>query len=127
MTRCERCQKRATCTELCEAASRYASCDYVPLRERYSPSTAFIPSHTSTGWDRVQAAAFTPMHDFDFLTRTENDLLQSVFYEGLSYAEAARRFNRKVGGIKSMLARIRGKIASDYSIDMEVTFSTCST
>jgi len=115
MTRCERCRKRSTCTELCPAAERYASCDYVSLRERYRGEDFFI-TQTSSAWERVQAAAYTPMSQYDFLTNKENAILRSVCYEGLTYAEAARRFNLKVSNINALLVRVRAKIAMRSSL-----------
>jgi|WetSurMetagenome_2_1015567.scaffolds.fasta_scaffold103082_3 DNA-directed RNA polymerase specialized sigma24 family protein len=116
MTRCERCRKRSTCTELCPAAERYASCDYVSLRERYRGEDFFI-TQTSSAWERVQNAAYTPMTEYDFLTRKENELLQAIYYEGLTYAESARRFNLKVATVESIVVRVRKKIARDDSFN----------
>jgi DNA-directed RNA polymerase specialized sigma24 family protein len=113
---CERCQKRTTCTRLCPAATRYVGRDSRALRERYSPSDHFFISQTSSAWQQVQAAAYTPMSQYEFLTNKENDILQAVCYEGLSYAEAARRFNLKVSNINALLVRVRAKIAMHSSL-----------
>lgn len=108
---CERCKHRDNCREICPAAERYSCKDFVSLRERYSPDPGFFINQTSSAWERIQENAYTPMNDFDFLKRIENDLLQAVYYEGLSYAEAARRFQMKLSAVDAMLVRIRKKIA----------------
>jgi hypothetical protein len=114
MTRCERCAKRATCTELCPAAERYAACDYVSLRERYRGEAFFI-TQTSTGWEAIQSKAYTPLPDYECLTDHENEVLQTVRYQGLSYIETARIFDITTGTLGVMLCRIKGKIAKFYS------------
>jgi hypothetical protein len=124
MTLCERCKHRGSCTRLCPTASRYVCKDYVSLRERYSPKIDFFENQTSTGWERVQDAAYTPLPEYGFLRQIENDLLQAVYYEGASYAEAARRFHRKQNTVKSILARVRKKIASEFSYSVAEQYST---
>jgi hypothetical protein len=119
MTRCERCARRATCTQLCPAAERYASCDYVSLRERYRGEDFFI-TQTSTAWEAIQSKAYTPLPDYSCLSERENEILQAVRYQGFSYVEVAQMFEMTTGTLGSMLNRMKGKLATFFSIDRGV-------
>ena len=124
---CQECDKKSSCTELCDEAEAYVSQDHVPQREMtYSP----IPrgGAMNTDLDNINfhvneregrpglrfqdfASFFTAEKlEFPFLAELENRLLYLFYFEGDSYAQIAQKVNLKVGKVRKRIHLAKRKI-----------------
>ncbi len=74
-----------------------------------------IQTPMRASWEEIQEGAQAPFPEYPFLKDIENKILKAYYADALSYREIARKFGKKQNTIKSMLARAKAKIASNFS------------
>ena len=124
---CQNCppKKKSVCKNLCPKTEKYVQQDLVSQRESllsevrdYADAT--MNMHTDNVFYYVSSHSFQELNNFysaeqqtfkfPFLSVIQNKALYLFYFDGLSYAEIARKTNRKVGVLKMQIHYAKNEI-----------------
>lgn len=117
MELCNKCSKRSTCVELCSAAEKYVSKDYVPLRELLECDMSMIIEEVIEIEDYPEGCIELDVKDWVYLlknsnmTKLQRKYVYLHYWKWLSYSCIGRAYEVSKQSVAAATKRGRDRIA----------------